>query len=84
MAGPIFLKFTRGAPCKRKDLVQKLYALGFGLPEPGGRHFYVRYEEHTLTIPNNSEFSIPQLKMLLKQAEKILEKKISLEERQRL
>jgi hypothetical protein len=38
--------------------------VGFGLPEPGGRHFYVRYEEHTLTIPNNSEFSIPQLKML--------------------
>ena len=65
MGGPIFLKFTRWAPCKRKDLVQKLHALGFGLPEPGGRHFYMRYGERTMIVPNNSEFSIPQLKMLL-------------------
>lgn len=58
--------------------------MGFNKPEPGGRHFYVRYEEYTLTIPNNSEFSVPQLKMLLKQVERILERKISLEEWQRL
>jgi predicted RNA binding protein YcfA (HicA-like mRNA interferase family) len=84
MARPIFRKFTRWVLYKRKDVVRKLHALGFGLSEPGGRHFYVRYEEHTLTIPNNPEFSIPQLKMLLKQVEKILERKISLEEWQRL
>ena len=75
---------ARWAPCKRPDFTKKLRSLGFSPPEPGGRHFYVRYEEHTLTIPNNSEFSIPQLKMLLKQVEKILEREISLEEWQRL
>jgi hypothetical protein len=61
-----------------------LRALGFNVAEPGERHFYARYEEHTLTIPNNSEFSIPQFKMLLKQIEKILGREISLEEWQRL
>ena len=59
-------------------------SLGFNEPEPGGRHFYARYAEHTLTIPNNSELSIPQLKMLLRQVEKILERKISLGEWQKL
>lgn len=37
-----------------------------------------------MTIPNNLEFSIPQLKMLLKQVEKILGRKISLSEWQKL
>jgi|Deesub1362A_J573_1020465.scaffolds.fasta_scaffold05679_6 hypothetical protein len=30
------------------------------------------------TVPNNPEFSVPQLKMLLRQVEKILGRKISL------
>ena len=64
--------------------MRKLRALGFGEPEPGGRHFYMRYWQQTLTIPNNSEFSIPQLRMLLKQVEKILERKILLREWQKL
>jgi len=44
----------------------------------------MRYREHTLTIPNNQEFSVPQLKMLLKQVEKILGRRISLKEWQSL
>ena len=47
----------------RKEFVRKLHALGLGLPEPGGRYFYIRYGEQTMTIPNNHEFSVPQLKM---------------------
>ena len=75
---------ARWTPCKRIDFIRRLRSPGFNQPEPGGRHFYARYAEHTLTIPNNSEFSIPQLKMLLRQVEKILERKISLGEWQKL
>jgi hypothetical protein len=58
----------------------KLKKLGFEPPEPGGRHFYMRYGTHTLPIQNNSEYSVPQLKMLLKEVECIFGKKISLDE----
>ena len=75
---------ARWAPCKRTDFIKKLRALGFGRPEPGGRHFYMRYGEHTMTIPNNLEFSVPQLKMLLKQVEKTLRRRIPLTEWQKL
>jgi hypothetical protein len=34
----------------------------------------------TLTLPNNTEYSVPQLKMLLKEIEEGIKKKISLEE----
>ena len=41
-------------PCK-KDFINKLKKLGFESPEPGGRHFYMRYGRFTLTIPSNKE-----------------------------
>jgi hypothetical protein len=44
----------------------------------------MRYGTHTLPIPNNSEYSVPQLKMLIKEVERILEKNISLEEWEKL
>jgi len=40
----------------------------------------MRYGTYTLPIPNNPEYSVPQLKMLLKEVERILGKKISLDE----
>ncbi|MFQ6071469.1 MAG: hypothetical protein ACE5KT_02050 [Methanosarcinales archaeon] len=71
---------TRWTPCKRRNFIKKLKKLGFSPPEPGGRHFYMRYGTHTLAIPNNPEYSVPQLKMLLKEVKHILERKISLKE----
>jgi predicted RNA binding protein YcfA (HicA-like mRNA interferase family) len=65
-------------PCKRREFIKKLKKFGFGSPEPGGRHFYMRHK--TLTLPNNKEYSIPQIKMLLKEIENGINKKISLEE----
>jgi hypothetical protein len=44
----------------------------------------MRYGSHTLAIPNNAEYSMPQLKALLKEAEQIMGKKISLREWQDL
>ena len=38
----------------------------------------------TLTLPNNTEFSIPQIKMLLKAIELGIKMKISLEDWQKL
>jgi len=71
---------NRWIPCKRRVFIKKLRKLGFESPESGGRHFYMRYGTHTLPIPNNSEYSVPQLKMLLKEVEHISGKKISLNE----
>jgi len=74
----------RWAPCKRKDFIAKLRKLGFELPEPGGRHFYMRHGTFTLTLPSNTEYSVPQIKMLLKGIEVGIKKKISLEDWQKL
>jgi predicted RNA binding protein YcfA (HicA-like mRNA interferase family) len=56
-------------PCKRRDFIKKLKKLGFEPPEPGGRHFYMRYGTYTLTLPSNQEYSVPQIRMLLKEIE---------------
>jgi hypothetical protein len=44
----------------------------------------MRYGTHTLAIPNNAEYSVPQLKTLLKEAEQSMGRKISLPEWQGL
>ena len=66
-------------PCKRRDFIKKLKKFGFESPEPGGRHFYMRYKTYTLTLPSNKEYSVPQVKMLLGEIERGINKKISLE-----
>ena len=75
---------ARWAPSKRKDFIAKLRKLGFEPPEPGGRHFYMRHGTFTLTLPNNTEYSVPQVKLLLKEIEVGIKKKISLEAWQKL
>ncbi|MCJ7575933.1 MAG: type II toxin-antitoxin system HicA family toxin [Dehalococcoidia bacterium] len=40
----------------------------------------MRYGTHTLAIPRNAEYSVPQLKTLLKEVEQIMVRKISLQE----
>lgn len=67
-------------PCKRKDFIRKLRLLGFEHPEAGGRHFYMRHGTYTLTLPGNKKYYVPQLKMLLKEVETGINRKISLEE----
>ena len=70
----------RWNPCKRKDFIKKLKKLGFGSPEPGGRHFYMRHHTYTLNLPNNKEYSVPQIKMLINEIENGIGKKISIGE----
>jgi hypothetical protein len=75
---------AKWTPCKRRDFIAKLKKLSFESPEPGGRHFYMRHGTFTLPLPNNVEFSIPQVKMLLKEIELGIKQKISLEKWQEL
>lgn len=70
----------RWTPCKRRLFIKKLVKLGFNAPEPGGRHFYMRYGSNVLIIPSNEEYSVPQLKMMMKELENITGRKITLEE----
>lgn len=70
----------RWKPCKRRIFIKKLVKLGFNSPEPGGRHFYMRYGSNVLTIPGNEEYSVPQLKMIIKELENLIARKITLEE----
>ena len=75
---------VRWMPCKRKDFIKKLRRLGFEPPEPGGKHFYMRHGTFTFTLPSNAEFSIPQLRTLLKEIELGFHRKIPLTEWQDL
>jgi hypothetical protein len=67
-------------PLKRRDFVRKLRALGFDGPFSGTRHQFMVWGQHRQTIPTNSEFSVPQIRMLLRQVESILERKLTLDE----
>jgi hypothetical protein len=40
----------------------------------------MRYGTYTFTLPNNKEYSVPQVKMLLNEIEHSIRKEISVEE----
>ena len=67
-------------PLKRRDFVRKLRALGFAGPYSGTRHQFMTIGSHRQTIPTNSEYSVPQVRMLVRQVETILDREIKLEE----
>ncbi|PYU51177.1 MAG: hypothetical protein DMG48_11560 [Acidobacteria bacterium] len=58
--------------------------LGFDGPFSGARHQFLIQNENRLTIPSNEEYSVPQLRMMLREAGFILGRDISLEEWERL
>ncbi len=71
---------SRWSPCKRRDFVSRLRALGFAGPFSGTRHQFMVYKEHRLVIPSNAEYSVPQLRMMLRETETIIGRKISTDE----
>jgi len=71
---------SRWTPCKRNDFIRRLRKLGFGGPFSGTRHQFMVYEQHRLTIPSNSEYSVPQLKMMLREIEQIVKREIALDD----
>jgi hypothetical protein len=75
---------SRWTPCKRREFIRRLRSLGFDGPFSGSRHQFLVYEESRLTIPSNDEYSVPQLRLMLREASAILQKEISVAEWDRL
>jgi predicted RNA binding protein YcfA (HicA-like mRNA interferase family) len=67
-------------PCKRRDFIKKLRKLGFEGPYSGTRHQFLVFGKHRLTIPFNAQYSVPQLRMMLREVEEILNRKINVNE----
>ncbi len=66
--------------CKRRVFIHRLQKLGFYGPYRGTRHQFMVYEQHRLAIPSNAEYSVPQLRVMLREVELILGRSISADE----
>lgn len=75
---------SRWKPCKRRSFVRRLHRLGFEGPFSGSRHQFLILGNHRLVVPSNQEYSVPQLRMMLREVEAIIRRKITIEEWDRL
>ena len=71
---------SRWTPCSRREFVRKLRRLGFEGPYAGARHQVMVLGTHRLAVPTNAEFSVPQLRMMIREVEAILAREIRLED----
>lgn len=71
---------SRWKPCKRSDFIRRLRLLDFSGLYAGAKHQFMIYGQHRLTIPSNKEFSVPQLRMMLREVEEIIQRPISADE----
>lgn len=71
-------------PCKRSDFIRRLRRLGFDGPYSGSKHQFVTLGDNRLTVPSNSEYSVPQLRFMLREVAEIIGREISAEEWNRL
>lgn len=67
-------------PCKRTMFVRRLRSLGFQGLRSGAKHQFMVFDQHRLTIPSNAEYSVPQLRMLLREVADILGREVTLKE----
>ena len=68
---------SRWNPCKRNDFMRRLRQLGFDGPYSGAKHQFMIFGEHRLTIPSNKEYSVPQLRMMLREVEAIIGREVT-------
>ena len=71
---------ARWMPCKRRDFIRRLRNLGFDGPYSGTRHQFMIFNKHRLAIPSNSEYSVPQLRMMVREVKEIVEREITVDE----
>lgn len=71
-------------PCKRRDFIRKLSKLCFKGPYSGTRHQFLIFENHRMAIPSNAEYSMPELRIMIRKVEEILDRKINLDEWEKL
>ncbi|HEX5084592.1 MAG TPA: type II toxin-antitoxin system HicA family toxin, partial [Blastocatellia bacterium] len=62
------------------EFIRRLRKLGFDGPYYGTRHQFMVYQQHRLTIPSNQEYSVPQLRMMIRELEQILHRPVTFEE----
>ena len=75
---------SRWTPCKRRDFIRRLRLLGFVGPLAGTRHSFMTYGNHRLAIPSNAEYSVPQLRLMIREVQAILGREITPEQWNRL
>jgi hypothetical protein len=68
---------SRWIPCRRREFIRRLHHPGFDGPFSGTRHQFVLYEGRRLAIPSNSEYAVPQLRVMLREVEGILGREIT-------
>ncbi len=71
---------SRWTPCRRREFIRRLRQLGFDGPFSGTRHQFMLYQARRLAIPSNAEYSVPQLRVLIREVEEILGREIALVE----
>ena len=71
---------SRWAPCKRRIFIRRLREIGFDGPFSGTRHQFMIYGQHRLAIPSNAEYSVPQLRMMIREVEEIVGRRITVVE----
>lgn len=71
---------SRWQPCKRRDFIVRLRSIGFDGPYSGTRHQFMLYDQRRLAVPSNTEFSIPQLRMLIREVAEIIGREITADE----
>ena len=75
---------SRWTPCKRRDFIRRLRRLRFDGPFVGGQHHFMVYGTDRLSIPSNAEYSVPQLRVLVREVEAVIGRSIPLDEWQSL
>lgn len=71
---------SRWTPCKRRDFILKLRSFGFEGPFSGACHQFMIFKQRRLAIPSNTEYSVPQLRMMVSEVEVILGREIRMED----
>lgn len=71
---------SRWTPCRRREFIRRLRELGFDGPYSGTRHQFMVYGQHRLAIPSNTEYSVPQLRMMIREIEEITGGEITMDE----
>lgn len=71
---------SQWTPCKRRDFIQRLRKIGFDGPYSGTRHQFMVFRQHRLAIPSNAEYSVSQLRMMIREAEEIIGSEITVDE----
>ncbi len=75
---------SRWMPYRRREFIRRLRRLGVDGPFSGTRHQFMLYEGRRLAIPSNAEYSVPQLRVMIREVEEIVGREITLVEWNRL